>query len=98
MILQSAEVIVPLLETFGFPIVAFLLMYKFAVDTVKENTKSINKTGKETTKAIQQNTEAIEQLFQKMESMDSSLSELERQKRDARSDRAYSNSERNNNG
>jgi hypothetical protein len=25
----------------GFPIVAFILMYKFARDTVKENTKAI---------------------------------------------------------
>lgn len=32
--------------TIGFPIVAFLLMYKMSCETIKENTKALNEINK----------------------------------------------------
>lgn len=41
-----------IIQNLGFPIAAFLLMHKFATQTLKDNTRTITDTLKENTKAI----------------------------------------------
>ena len=40
--------IIPAISSVGFPIVAYVLMWKFAKETVKENTKAIRELQNET--------------------------------------------------
>lgn len=40
-ILLANDAAISAISTVGFPIVAFILMYRFATETVKENTEAI---------------------------------------------------------
>lgn len=44
------EEIIPIVEKLGFPIVAFILMYKMASDTIKENSQAINRLNESITR------------------------------------------------
>lgn len=44
------DVITTAISTVGFPIVAFLLMYRFARETVKENTEAVRELKNELTR------------------------------------------------
>lgn len=48
------ELITQAISTVGFPIVAFLLMYRMARETIKENTEAVNELRQELTRLREQ--------------------------------------------
>lgn len=47
---METEIILQSISTVGFPIVAFILMYRFAKETVRENTEAIRELRNEITR------------------------------------------------